>query len=117
MKVAHTNVCLFVRTKIKEWRNTLHTIVSSIIRMFPILVAILIPPIFIYDPPSLIIIMLTLVRVPLIFNNSFSHLSSSFRDLNYSSTILAFIPLQNQELTIFFIPNTISQTLGASFMH
>jgi len=68
----------------------LHTIVSSIIRMFPILVAILIPPILIHDPPSLIIIMLTLVRVPLIFDNSFSHFSSSSKDLNNSSTILGF---------------------------
>jgi len=90
LKVAYTNVCSFVRTKIKEWKNMLHTIVSSIIRMFPILVAILIPPILIHDPPSLIIIMLTLVRVPLIFDNSFSHFSSSSKDLNNSSTILGF---------------------------
>jgi len=44
--------------------------------------------------------MLTLVRIPLVFNNSFSHLSSSSKDLNNSSTIWVFIPIQNQKLMI-----------------
>jgi hypothetical protein len=56
------------------------------------------------NPPSLIIIMLTLVRVSLIFNNSFSRLSSSSRDLNNSSTILGFYSTTNSRIDDFFYP-------------